>query len=238
MPKSKLTPLPQKCREELLWATLLLPFAHACVRWPVSNEISATDATLTHAGRAVAQVPAKLTELCYRFAVHKGEAVRLDWACGAIMPTSGIVQAPDELEQALLCARWRVTERSKFKASSHINNVQEMKVAIKQLKTAVKRCGTGQRLVNLCDSRVVCGAWAKGRSSSKNLNSLLRRVLCYRVAGFKSLVHVWVSTSCNPLVCKAAAQPVPAPVSPWLHAHSCGAPARSNDWTSARAAPR
>ena len=213
LPKSKLTPIPQQCQEELLWATLLLPFAHACVRWPVSNALSATDATLSHAGRAVAQVPAKLTEVCYRFAVHKGEGVRLDWACGALMPISSMVQAPNELEEALLCARWRVTERSRFKTASHIN-VQEMKVAVKQLTASIKKCSVGQRLVNLCDSRVVCGAWAKGRSSSRKLNSLLRRVLGHSVAGRKSLVHIWVSTKSNPADYPSRNAPIPQPQAP------------------------
>ena len=91
-------------------------------------------ATPTHARRTVAELPAKLIEMCYRFGVHKGEAVRLDWALGARAPSSELVSAPRELEQALLCGRWRFIERSKFKSVCHIN-VQEMKVAVKQLKS-------------------------------------------------------------------------------------------------------
>ena len=213
LPQNKLSPLPQKCQEELLWATLLLPFAHACVRWPVSNRVSATDATPTHAGRTVAELPPKLAEMCYRYGVHKGEAVRLDWALGALAPSSDIVSAPNELEEALLCARWRVTERSKFKSVCHIN-IQEMKVAVKQLKNAISQSSEGLRLVNLCDSRVVCAAWAKGRSSSRKLNSWLRRVLAHSVAGCKSLVHVWVSTKANPADYPSRNAPVPKPLSP------------------------
>ena len=213
LPKSKLSSLPQKCQEEVLWATLLLPFAHSCVRWPVSTVISATDATPTHAGRAVAKVPSKLADLCYRFAVHKGEAVRLDWACGRLQPSSSMVQAPEDLEEVLLCARWRVTERSKFKVVSHIN-IQEMKVALKQLKNSIKQSDAGLRLVNLCDSRVVCGAWAKGRSSSRKLNALLRRVLGHSVAGRKCLVHVWVGTSKNLVDHPSRNAPIPEPQAP------------------------
>ena len=40
--RNRLSPLPQKCQEELLWASLLLPFAHACIRWPIANHVSAT----------------------------------------------------------------------------------------------------------------------------------------------------------------------------------------------------
>ena len=75
----------------------------------------------------------------HRVIVH---IVGLDRASGAFAPASELVSAPRELEQALLCARWRVTERSKFKSVRRIH-VQEMKLAVKQLEIVIAQSSGG-----------------------------------------------------------------------------------------------
>ena len=142
-------------------------------------------------------MPPKFVELAYRYGVHRGEHVRLDWSSGRLMPSSEMFSAPAELEEALQCGRWRITERSQFAKVGHIN-IQEMKVLVKEIKHRAWQTASGQRIVNLCDSRVVVGAFAKGRSSSVKLNQWLRRAMCHSVAGSKCLVNVWVSTKANP----------------------------------------
>ena len=54
------------------------------------------------------------------------------------------------------------------------------------------------RVVNLCDSRVVIGCWAKGRSSSRQINRLLRSGIGYSICGRVRVVNVWVSSKFNP----------------------------------------
>ena len=70
-----------------------------------------------------------------------------------------------------------------------------------QLRTLVKLADRGardQRVLVLSDSRVVVGACCKGRSSSRRLNFVLRRIagVCGR-AGL-TLDVVWVPTWANP----------------------------------------
>ena len=60
-------------------AVLVLPFAEADVRAPVSRVISATDATVERAGSCTAQVPPKLADMLLIRAEKRGEHVRLDW---------------------------------------------------------------------------------------------------------------------------------------------------------------
>ena len=65
--------------DEILFAVLVLPFAEADVRAPVSRVISATDATVERAGSCTAQVPPKLADMFFSRAEKRGELVILDW---------------------------------------------------------------------------------------------------------------------------------------------------------------
>ena len=64
--------------DEILFAVLVLPFAAADVRAPVSRVIPATDATVERAGSCTAQVPPKLADMLFSRAEERGEHVRLD----------------------------------------------------------------------------------------------------------------------------------------------------------------
>ena len=142
MHDKKLSTVSESCKQELCFAALLLPFAHSNIRWPLAEFVSATDATPTGAGRAVARMPSKLVELAYRYGVHKGEHVRLDWGAGRLMPSSEMLSAPAELEEALQCGVWRVTEKSQFAKPAHIN-IQEMKVLVKSSDAALAKLPAG-----------------------------------------------------------------------------------------------
>ena len=56
----------------------------------------------------------------------------------------------------------------------------------------------GCRVVNLCDSRVAVGAFAKGRSSSRQMNHKLWACLPWLLGGDLSLTNIWVPTDANP----------------------------------------
>ena len=88
------------------------------------------------------------------------------------------------------CSRW---------ASSH--------------RMAVPVCASLKaQLVVLCDSRVIVGAWSKGRSSSRQLNGLLRSCLAWSIAGRKLLCLLWVGTHFNPADGPSRGKGVPASV--------------------------
>lgn len=94
-----LKPLPIEVKEELLGCGLVLPLCHANIRWPISCRVGASDASLSHGGRAATLVTPVVAQTLYRFAEHSGEHIRLDWEKGAVQPPSEMRAAPAELEE-------------------------------------------------------------------------------------------------------------------------------------------
>ena len=70
------------------------------------------------------------------------------------------------------------------------------------------------RASNLSDSRVCIGAFAKGRSSSKSLNSVLRSTIPAAVAGKRDIGQVWVGTKHNSSDHPTRFKDIPAPTDP------------------------
>ena len=202
--------LPHHIRDELVAACLLLPVACGNVRWPVSVQISATDASLTGGGRASTVTSRKIAKTLYRFGEKKGEFCKLDWASQCLPPPTSMVRAPDVLVDALMCHAWTPTEELVFRRASHIN-LLEMEMLKREIQSRVNS-GRGQcRMVNLCDSRVVVGAYAKGRSSSKQLNHLLKKCCAWSIAGDLSVTNIWVDTKRNPADHPSRGKPIPPP---------------------------
>ena len=203
-------PLPVSVKEELLCAALLLPLAHSNCRWEVSPRIGASDASLTHGGRAAALVPDSVAQTLYRFSENRGEHVRLDWARAAVVPESRMNQAPQELEQIITDLPWNSTETCSFGHKQHIN-ILEANMIFRELRDTVHSCTDPLRCVVLVDSRAAAGAWSKGRSSARNLNRILRRALGWTLAGRKSLHLVWVRSGANPSDYPSRNKPIPEP---------------------------
>lgn len=202
--------LPIKVREELLSCALLLPLCHSNVRWDVSCRIGASDASTTHGGRAATFVTPAIARTLFRYAEHKGEHVRLDWSKGQVQLPSDMRQAPEELESLLLSLPWNQTETCSFNRKQHIN-LLETKMIQRELQDVVSKTTKPLRCVLLVDSRAAAGAWSKGRSSSKNLNRLLRQSLGWTLAGKKSLHLVWVRSEANPADHPSRCRRIPEP---------------------------
>ena len=118
--------------------------------------------------------------------------------------------------QELLCSHyWHFSRFQKYHAR-HVN-LQELRALLNELWHQASGVHGNIRLLNLCDSRVVVGAWAKGRSSSRRLNALIKRAvgpsLCSRV----SIINLWVDTHHNPGDAPSRQTPLspPAPLPPW-----------------------
>lgn len=131
---------------------------------------------------------------------------------------------PDELEKLMTAHAWSTTHKCRFGHKQHIN-ILEMKMLKAELKDLVTLDTTPQRAVVLVDSRVVVGAFSKGRSSSRQLNRILRSMLGWMVAGQKSLHLVWVQSCANPSDFPSRNKPIPDPVpnDPIIE-HSLGEP--------------
>ena len=206
-------PLPPAVREELIWCTLVLPVAEANIRWEISNRIGCSDASLSGGGRAAAWTTTPLAQTLYRFAEHKGEHVRLDWTHGGLIPESSMSRAPSELEAILGDHPWVSTESCTFAHKQHIN-ILETRMIYRELVDIVHSCHRPQRCVLVVDSRAAAGAWAKGRSSSRQLNRLLRRSLGWTIAGRKSIHVIWVRSEANPADHPSRGREIPKPVDP------------------------
>lgn len=208
LPDKGNTKIPVKVREELLWVGMCLPLCHTDITWPVSCRIGCSDASLSGGGRAATVTTEPVSSTLFRFAEHRGEHVRLDWASGALAPATEMQQVPVEIEELIQDHSWTVTESISFRRKQHIN-ILETKMIHHELVDAVHSCQDGLRCLLLVDSRAAAGAWAKGRSSSKQLNRLLRRSLGWQLACRKSLHLVWVRSEANPSDHPSRGKPIP-----------------------------
>lgn len=203
--------MPNNVREELLWITLCLPLMHSNIRWPISTRIGASDALCDRGGRAATSTLQPLPQTLYRYSEHVGESVRLDWTGGSLVPPSCMSSPPEELEQLMLAHVWNTTHMCRFGHKQHIN-ILELKMVKAELIDLVSTFRDPMRAVLLVDSRVVVGAFSKGRSSSRQMNRVLRSMLGWAVAGEKSLRLVWVASKSNPSDHPSRGRKIPEPV--------------------------
>lgn len=102
----------------------------------MSRRVGASDASLQHGGRAAALVNQTVANTLYRFAEHRGEHIRLDWAKGAVQPASQMERAPPELEEIIKDLPWNETESVSFSHAQHIN-ILESRMIYRELQDIV-----------------------------------------------------------------------------------------------------
>ena len=211
MPETGIRRLPHHIRDEIASAVLLLPCAQSNIRTPVSVRLAATDASSKKGGRASCLTSKAFAKTLYRFAETKGEHCRLDWEKHSLPPPTCMKAAPQALEDALNMHHWTAAQSMSFKKKEHIN-ILELEMVKQELKDRANNRGGNVRVVNLCDSRVVVGCFAKGRSSSKNLNHRLRSCVPWLLASDLHLVNLWVSTHANPADYPSRDKDIPPPL--------------------------
>ena len=108
-----------------------------------------------------------------------------------------MIKTPQSLVDTLMKHQWVETESCSFAKKKHIN-LLELEMLRKEIVDRVNTDRGGCRIVNLCDSRVVVGAFAKGRSSSAQMNHRLRACMPWLLAGDVSVTNLWVDTHHNP----------------------------------------
>ena len=100
------------------------------------------------------------------------------------------------VNEVAIGAPWVVDSSWSFRKHSHINILEE--AALLRLVNRLGRRRVPSRIVVLVDSHVVRGATSKGRTSSKALSSVLRRVSAGSVAYGLYLVLPFCPTRLNP----------------------------------------
>lgn len=123
---------------------------------------------------------------------YRGSDVRLD---------VGTLYRPEAFPRATVNPhkwQWHVAHAYPFHSGEHIN-ILELRALSHTMEWRLRRSTFGDcRCLHLCDSQVVLGVVVKGRSSSRQLNRLLRRLAALLVAGGVALVLAWVESHLNP----------------------------------------
>ena len=93
--------------------------------------------------------------------------------------------------------RWQDAIGHDFKVTEHIN-IQELNAIEDEIRRRTENGEHDLRIVVCCDSRVVVGALAKGRTSSRSLSVSLRKLCVLCIAFGIQLRVLWVGTQSNP----------------------------------------
>ena len=91
-------------------------------------------------------------------------------------------------------------------------NLQELRAIKAELIDRVCQNAGPCRCVNMTDSRVSLGSWGNGRSSSVQVNGILRFCIGWSILGRVKLAKVWVASDKNPGDHPPRFRPVPAAV--------------------------
>ncbi len=151
------------------------------------------------------RVSPSLAQALSRTTEHRGAYVRLDLRG---LPANQSLSAPDPVAGELFqCMPWIVHRSWRHRHSAHVN-LQELE-EICEVRGAVRHSLEPQRMVNGVDSLVCLGTWCKGRSSSTQINRLLRRILPWRVFGRMSLENLHMCSQHNPADAPCRLKPLP-----------------------------
>lgn len=203
--------LPPDLKDELLGAILTLPLASSSMRAPVSQKLVATDSTPTTGGACSAHISASMAHSLFSQTQLKGELVRLDWtAVEEKLGYTPMARPTSKVNKVIKSLRWGEPRTFEHSQHAHIN-LQEMRAYADEI---VRRASQGERnstIVCCNDSRVVVGAVSKGRSSSIQLNGLLRKLLPVLLACNLCTPMLWLATDVNPADYPSRHSPLPAP---------------------------
>ena len=225
--------LPGFIRDELRSIAIHVPWAFWNMRKPLGQTLLSTDATPTTGGAAVTEVSNSLAKELWLRSEVKGEAVRLD----EDVFTEGL-SWKEPAEPSVFASvlghslKWKSTASYHFRQTSHIN-LQECR-ALRREITRLACAPKTRRQIQIClnDSRVVCGAVAKGRSSSFKLNGVLRGMLPSLILGDITLALLWIETGANPADHPSRNVPIPPPSlkAEWLADYDMKVSSRGVGW--------
>ena len=181
--------------DDLLVVAGIAPLLQADLRTQPRYDLFATDASPSGAGACMAKVESDLCHSLYRIAEERGEHVRLDW--GPAPPPASFVSTHSSAAALITPAAWTKLFASRFRKNDHIN-VLELIALVSLLRRLSNQGVRRQRILCCVDSRVVLGAVTKGRSSSRKLNHVLRKLAYECLASSLTVDLLWVPSWANP----------------------------------------
>ena len=93
-----------------------------------------------------------------------------------------MLSAPLSVVQLFASLGWEVVQSYRFPETAHVN-LQEIRALSRLIRQSVETSGAASCLVIGVDSQVTLGAVCKGRSSSIQVNGLLRALMGWRILG-------------------------------------------------------
>ena len=201
--------LPRMARVELVGLVTLSPLLMANVFAPVSTMMVATDASLQGAGVCVCRVSEAEAWAVYARRIRRGW-----WAAALLDPWGEVDDAEAEgddvsegrrprmsrvTKEVIVRAQWETVISCGFWFQEDRIVLLEAHAVLMALRwLAVNPENFGKRIIFLVDSMALLGALAKGRSSTRRLNRLCRRVAALLLATRIRPVWVWVESALNP----------------------------------------
>ena len=190
--------LPRKVAEEITLAAVLCPLMVADISTPFHSQIFATDASEQRGAVLSAPVDPTVNEALYKSFKTKGSYTRLQSPDKFLSQRLWITEPEEDQEEKLgsrvdrpLAYRFDWA----FPRENHIN-ILEMKVVHRLIKGLVLE-KMKARVVSFIDSNVCRCSLGKGRSSSRALTSVLRRINALLIAGGLWLVTPFMPTRLN-----------------------------------------
>ena len=195
LPTRRHTPAHGALLDDLLVVAGIAPLLQADLRTQPRYDLFATDASPSGAGACIAKVTPDLWHSLYRIAEERGKHVRLDW--GPAPPPPSFVSAHSSAAALITPAAWTELFAYRFRTNDHIN-VLELVAWVSLLRRLSQQGVRRQRILCCVDSRVVLGAVTKGRSSSRKLNHVLRKLAYECLASSLTVDLLWVPSWANP----------------------------------------
>ena len=177
----------------------LFPWLEADLTRPWQRHVIASDASKAYGfGVAVAHASEEVVRNIGRFGARPRTFVRLDRSVPYIDDEAARPRSGRKLAIPLSKSSFKTVISSRARHVAHSSTLEAHAVALALRWTLRSTSRHSRRTVLLIDATAVCGAVAKGRSSSPCLGPEIRRIAALGIAGDLLLRIVYVPSEDNP----------------------------------------
>eukprot|EP00434_Breviolum_minutum_P045769 symbB.v1.2.041102.t1/scaffold7825.1/size10313/1 len=187
--------LPDVVWLELMVAALLLPYAHFDLSASYSQRVECTDASMTGIGRAWASMPFEVVQKMAQLCDHPGLYTNLHLPYGIAL-TEQHVCPLRKLKLPSQHVHWHKIGAPAAPTKIFLG---EADAATWAAEDRLRRSSDdGCRFVHPMDSASCVGAFMKGRSASRLLNTRCQRLCAIGISGGHEVFYPWIPSGENP----------------------------------------